>query len=659
MKKKNYKFLKDNSIVIFFLILIIITIINFQYMIKNSNKNDIAYDREERIIGTNAVYLPFQSYINTITQEFIAQEDNLSEIDIFISNVDDQKSSTLTSNMIVGLEDEAGNIICEYDYPILHFYKSETFTFPIPTIKDSKGKKYTLYINRMKNKLSNLIFIVDSDKNSNEELFLGQLSINNDKIDGNLYAIPIYKSNENTAIITIITIILTVFIFAVIYLINKKKNISLHKFYFMASLILSLTTIIVTPLFCGKDELSHWTRTYEISSGHILSGFKDGWPISTFSKTLIDISSGKNFKDSWNNLIIEYNDEETKDMDMQYMSVYSPISYLPTSMGILISKLIINRPAVWAYAARIVNAIACISLICLAIKLIPFGKKLLFAIGLIPTTINSFSTITADGFLIAITVLMVSYILNIIYSRNKKMNKKDYIILAILSFIISLSKLVYLPFLFFLLLLLSKGDSQKKKLTIIGIIIVGIILNIIWGTIAYKYLSAGQGANSNYYILDTLKHPFQFIQKFIYTWYTNISKYISDLFGGNNAWYGTVIEDASIIPIFNMLIFLMLSLFDKESKIKLNTYSKFIMLAIILAIVALVSVSLYISCTPVGFPYFVGIQGRYFLPLLLPIGLLLNNIKNIKNINLDCSFTLSLIIISAFVNALYIIYTYL
>ena len=35
---------------------------------------------------------------------------------------------------------------------------------------------------------------------------------------------------------------------------------------------------------------------------------------------------------------------------------------------------------------------------------------------------------------------------------------------------------------------------------------------------------------AKYYILDTFKHPFQFIQKFIYTWYINIGKYISDLF---------------------------------------------------------------------------------------------------------------------------------
>ena len=114
MKKKIYHFLKNNFTIIFFFLLIIITIINFHYMVENSNINNISYDREDRVIGTNAVYLPFQSYINTITQEFVAKEDNLSKIDIYVNNIEDQKSSYLTSNMIIGLKDDQGNINWEY-----------------------------------------------------------------------------------------------------------------------------------------------------------------------------------------------------------------------------------------------------------------------------------------------------------------------------------------------------------------------------------------------------------------------------------------------------------------------------------------------------------------------------------------------------------------
>lgn len=659
MKNKIYNFIKKNSIIIFFFSLIIIAIINFQYMVKNSNKNDIYYEREDRVIGTNAVYLPFQTYIKTITQEFVAKEDNLSEIDIFVNNVEDKKSSYITANMTIGLKDEVGNIICEYDYPVLHFYKSKTFTFPIPTIKDSKGRKYTLYINRIDEKLSNVVFIMDSSMNTNEELLLGELTVNDDKLEGNLYMTPIYKSNKNTLMTSIITIILSILVLGVIVLLNKNKKISIEKIYFIVALIVGIATVLLTPLFYGKDEKSHWARAYEISSGEILSGLKDGRPVSTFSKSIFDIETDRNFVDSLNNTKIKYNNKEKIDIDMQYMSVYSPVSYLPHSIGITISKIFSNNPAVWAYSARLMNALTAITLLYFAIKLIPFGKKIIFTIGLLPTMINGFSTLSIDGFLVATTILMISYILHIIYDKERKMNKKDYIVLALLSSIISLSKLVYLPFLFLLLLLISKKDPKKNKIAIIGIIVTGILLNILWGNIAFEYLSAGQGLNSKYYILETLKHPFQFIQKFIYTWYINIGKYINDLFGGNNAWFGSIIEDATIIPIAYISVMLTLSIFDQESKIKLNKYSIFIILGIILCTIVLISTSLYISCTPVGFPYFVGIQGRYFLPLLLPIGILLNNINCIKKININTNFILSLIIFISFINIMSLMFMYL
>ena len=459
--------------------------------------------------------------------------------------------------------------------------------------------------------------------------------------------------------ISVITIILSISIFAMIYYFNKSKTVAIEKYYCIIALLICFVTILFTPLFYGKDESSHWARAYEIASGHMLSGMKDNWPTSTFSKTLFDISAKEGFTDSWSKLKIEYNEEEMIDIDMQYMSVYSPVSYLPSSLGILISKIFTNRPAVWAYAARIMNTIVCISLLGLSIKLIPFAKKIIFVLGLIPTTINSFSTITADGFLVATTILMISYILHIIYEKERKITTKDYIILTILTVIISLSKLVYLPFLFFLLLLLSKNDTKKKRIIIISIIISGILLNMLWGNIAFDYLAAGQGANSNYYILDTLKHPFQFIQKFIYTWYINIGKYINDLFGGNNAWYGSIIEDSSIIPFASLSIFLVLSILDQDTKIKLNKYFKWIILGIVLCTLILISTSLYISCTPVGFAYFVGIQGRYFLPLLLPIALLFNNLNCVKKISVNSNFILSLMVLISFVNIMSILFTYI
>jgi len=659
MKKKIYSFMKKNIILIFFFALILIAIGNFFHMVKYSDKNYTFYEREDRKIGTNVVLLPFQINTKEITQEFIAKENNLSRIDIYINNVDNPEASYLNANMTIGIKDDSDNIICEHNYSVLHFYNSKEVSFTFPKIKDSKNKKYTLYIKRINDMPSNVIFGMDVDITGNDKSILGTLTVDGNKYDGSLYMTPMYELNTNTIKTIIIISIVSILTFISICLLNKNKKINIEQNYFIIAIILCLASIFLTPLFYGKDESSHWARAYEISEGNMLSGIKDGWPTSTFSKSLFDVNSSNNFTSSWNKLNIRYSDEETTEVDMQYMSVYSPVSYLPSSTGIFISKLLTTRPAIWAYYARLTNMLVCVSLVYLAIKLLPTGKKLLFTIGLLPSTIGSFSTITADGFLLATTTLLFTYILNIILTKNRNLSKKDYIILIILASIISLSKLVYLPFLLLLLLLINKKDSTSKKVKILGIIIGGFILNMLWGSIAFEYLSIGQGLNSKYYIVDILTHPFQFIQKFIFTWYLNFGKYMNDLFGGNNAWYGHVIKDASIVPIIFVIISLVLSIFDKECHLELKTVPKVIISIIMLLLIALISTSLYISCTPIGFSYFVGIQGRYFLPLLLPILLILGSFIKIKKTNINTNFILSLVIYTSFLSVLYNIFVYL
>lgn len=74
------------------------------------------------------------------------------------------------------------------------------------------------------------------------------------------------------------------------------------------------------------------------------------------------------------------------------------------------------------------------------------------------------------------------------------------------------------------------------------------------------------------------------------------------------------------ILFFNYYIFIYLYiylLFNSESKLK--NKDKWLMVMIILSTFVVISISLYISCTPVNFDYIIGIQGRYFLPLLFPL----------------------------------------
>ena len=264
MIKRVYDFCKKNIVIIFFFVLILVAVGNFQYILKNSNKNYTFYEREDRVFGTNVTLLPFQTNIDVISQDFIAEEDNLSRIDIYINNVSNREFSYLTANMTIGIKDVSGKVICEHDYSVFHFYNSNSVSFTFPKIKDSKGKKYTLYIKRMEDKISSIVFAMDVDITGKENTIFDALIVDDDKYDGSLYMTPMYELGKNTFKVGIIVSIISIFIFLNIYLLNKCKKLSIEENYFIIALIICLATIILTPLFYGKDETSHWARAYEI-----------------------------------------------------------------------------------------------------------------------------------------------------------------------------------------------------------------------------------------------------------------------------------------------------------------------------------------------------------------------------------------------------------
>lgn len=617
MINKLFLYLKKNYLFLLCCFIILIILMIFQYTLEISNKNNIVYDtKQSHLIKKNFTFIPFPKFVDELTQKFVAKENNLSKVNLYVNS----SNKTISANIIIGIMNQDEKVICEHKYSVLHFQNTNYINFEFPTIKNSKDKEYTIYIKHLNDEYSDVTFIEDVDLLMN----------NNSETNANIFINPVYKNSTNNELILTFIIISTVLVFFVIFIIHYKKY-KIEKIYLFTIIVFSIFTIILTPLFVGKDENSHWTRAFEIANGHMLSGIKDNWPTSSFSKVILNLS-GKNFKENWNMINLTYNEDEMEDYDMEYMSVYSPISYLPQSLGIFISKIFTNHPIIWAYSGRIMNAVFFITMFYLAIKIIPIGKKSLFLIGLLPSTINSFSTLSADGFLLASITLFISYILYLIYNRKKILKRVDYIILMILTIIISLSKLVYLPFLFLLFSLIKKDDSNRKKIMLIVIAFLGLLLNLIWGKIAFQYLKVGQGLNSTYYIIEILKHPVNFIQKFLYTYANNIGKYINDVFGGNNNWYGSSISDASIVPLIAFILYI-LAIRNNET-LNLTKLEKWIFFLVIIAVFSLISVSLYISCTPIGFSYFAGIQGRYFLPILLPIFLFINsNYKRKYTIN--------------------------
>ena len=89
-------------------------------------------------------------------------------------------------------------------------------------------------------------------------------------------------------------------------------------------------------------------------------------------------------------------------------------------------------------------------------------------------------------------------------------------------------------------------------------------------------------------------NPFDFIQAFLYNLEINGGKYLTEMFGSAIGWFDFV-KLVSIAPYTLFVMYIVTLLFDNSVKNKFNLFQKVILTLVILAVIALIFVSLYIQ----------------------------------------------------------------
>ena len=196
----------------------------------------------------------------------------------------------------------------------------------------------------------------------------------------------------------------------------------------------------------------------------------------------------------------------------------------------------------------------------------------------------------------------------------------------------ALCKIVYLPLVGLILLLPKEKYKTKKEQVVTNITIIGIslIANLTWLGIASSYLVAYKDGAPSVKLANLFSNPIEFIERLFASINIYLREYIGQLFG-KGVGADLHIQLYSVIPIVMFILFLFEAVSDNRIKEKLTIYQKIIILLIILAISGLIFTSLYIQWSPINFPYILGVQGRYFLPILPLVALMIGNNSKIRS----------------------------
>ncbi len=419
----------------------------------------------------------------------------------------------------------------------------------------------------------------------------------------------------------------------VLYNIIKNYKV-LEKMFLTFAIPIGILYLVFLPPSSVPDEQAHLFRAYDISQGNIITDFEvqreflpqDLMILEIPIKHYDELSSRINDKTDYNSSKKElFNSAEG----------YSFIMYTFSTVACLIGKIFSLNVYIVVYLARLLNYIVFLILGYYAIKILPFGKLVMFIYLLNPILLQEAMSVSADSFINSTALLFIAYSLYLLYNKQK-LESKDKIIYTLLVICVSFSKYVYFPIVAIALLNFFSNKDKKEKFYII-MIILAVFLAFVSCYIGMQYKDVrsyviDNNVNSTEQIKYILKNPINYIDTIVNTIVEKHEIYMYQSLGYNLGLLE--IEGVKIISIMYMFLLLVAPFLEKNSN-SLNIYSKIWILLISLGIFVLVMTGLYIGWTTVGENVIQGVQGRYFIP----IGILVLLCLVIKNKHIEFKYT--------------------
>ena len=377
----------------------------------------------------------------------------------------------------------------------------------------------------------------------------------------------------------------------------------------MTWLIATLVVVcfLICPLGMAPDERDHFYRAYEIAHGNLLSR-----NYGEFGGGNILPSAIADFNDT--NAVIDWTDTEC--FCFPNTALYAPINYMPQAIGIRVAEIFTNKVFFAFLGGRIAETLICLGLSITSIWLIPYGRKIVFLVLLFPMTLQEVISLAPDGIVINLSVFLLSYILYLRYQEGH-IRRRDFAILAWICLWLSLCKIVYVV-LILLVLLIPKVKFKSKKnqwMLYLGIVFPAVILNLIWLGIASEYLCEIQpGVDASAQVKSILANPLNYYIVVIRSVIDDLDYYIRLMIGSNMG--AAIIKITPSVWITYLIVFVTVLVRNNERITGIRKTDKYVLFFVFAACSFLIFTSVYVQWTAAGNDTVLGIQGRYFTPIL-------------------------------------------
>ena len=415
----------------------------------------------------------------------------------------------------------------------------------------------------------------------------------------------------------------------------KYKQIAekkIHITFLVISLCMGISMALLTPTYFTFDEREHFVKAYEVSELDL--GFSNKYDQNWIQKIYMFLQS--------DGVHSKYNSYKEKKMYMNEFfsndynrvqqfkttaSTYLFFAYIPSAVGIAIGRVIGLPFILTFYLGRILSVIVYSLLGTLIIKNINIGKRLVFAICLLPSILFLAGAYSADSMTLMFSMFAMMIFINMLSSKEGEVGYKQITLFALGISMLIMSKMTYAP-LCILIGCIPKAKFNKNVKPLISKLAVIVAAGVV-SILTFLYSNGKdlqqwpiEGVNSGKQVMFIFTNLFTYIKIMLHSVSQNIMGYLS----------GISVILAYVPPLPSVFLFIVavglifIAVCDEENEVvEVNNKQKLYIATSVVLSWSLVLTALYITFNPVGSKQILGVQGRYIFPLVFPFMLLFKN----------------------------------
>jgi uncharacterized membrane protein len=298
-------------------------------------------------------------------------------------------------------------------------------------------------------------------------------------------------------------------------------------------------------------------------------------------------------------------------------SIYPPFLYFVASAATVAARALDLPPLSWLYLGRLANALMAIFVIQAALRRADDASLGLFACAMLPMNLYQSASVSADALLIPLTTLSMVLLLRV--ARGEPVGKGQSWALAVSTVVVCAGKVAYLPFCLLPPLAMRLVDKRWSARAAWSVLVAGVTvaLWLAWAVIVHDKIfsirpnvdidPAGQLGRL---VRDPIASALFFAH-----WMAVLSpKLVIGAVGSQLGWGDLRLPWWLIYPLPFLLV---AAAFPSE-----RPRRRLIPLTVTAAVVGLacycaVFLLLYLQYNEVGAPFIDGVQGRYFMPIVV------------------------------------------